>query len=137
MHLVQSEKPITTDHHKLGLLECFVSTPQGDSLEDLVSFIGGAEKTVAFLNSQIDTNAKNGGRQYLRTIAEDTDLEKVAYPKCAEICAGYSPTAERERGATQKLKAQALDKITEALKAGKKMDGKELEEMLKGLNILS
>jgi hypothetical protein len=135
MQLIQSEKPITTNHPKLGKLECFASTPQATSNADFGNYVGGDEKLLDWCNSHLDTDAKNAGRAYLRTY--DGDNVEEAYKRVREIVSSYSPAAERERAATQKVKAQALDAITAAVKAGKKLDTHVLEEMLKGLNVLT
>lgn len=129
MRFVKSDKAVTTKHAKLGNISIDVETPQVDSLDEFVQFCGGADNALAFVNSQIETNAKNGGRAALRNLPEDANLAE-ATPRIQGIVKEYSPSAGGSRGPSVKAKAATLDRVTEALQSGKEFSREELLAML-------
>lgn len=120
MRFVQSSKPVTTNHKTLGELSVDVETPQFDSMDEFVSAAGGETNALDFINGEIDTNAKNGGRAYLRTVVvEGHDAKtfpgskefKDIVAKVQEIARKYVPKAPGADGPSKAKKAEVYDDV--------------------------
>lgn len=138
MLYVQQEKPVTTQHEKLGKVEFLVEVPQAQTLEEAKTMCGGEEALVSFVNSQIATNSKNAARAYARNyeVAEGTDaatypsLVKQIEEKGQSLARDYSPAADTERGPSKAKKAQAFDNIAALVQSGREFTKEELFKLL-------
>lgn len=128
MKFIKSEKPVTTNHLKLGEIKIEVEVPQLENLEEAKTFCGGEDGLLEFLNSQIETNAKNGGRAALRGLPENANLDE-ARPKIQSIVKGYAPQTG-PRGESQKSRAQKFDSIKALVESGQEFTREQLLEML-------
>lgn len=140
MKAVLQDKPVTTNHEKLGKIEFPVEVMQVETDEEMVTDAGGADALKDFYNGNRATNAKNAARAYARNyeVPEGTDLtpEKIAELK-AEITAkgqklalDYTPSADTERGPSKAKKAAAFDDIAALVQSGKEFSLEELQSLL-------
>lgn len=128
MKFIQSKKPITTKHDKLGEISVSVEVPQVESLDEFIQFAGGPDSALEFINSQIETNAKNGGRAALRNLAENVNMDE-AKTKIQGIVKEYAPSAG-SREPSKAKKAQALDNIAALVNSGQEFTREQLLELL-------
>lgn len=129
MKFVASEKPVTTKHTKLGEISVNVEVPQVESLEEFVTFCGGADSALEFVNSQIETNAKNGGRAALRNLPENANLDE-AKTKIIGIVKEYAPQAGGDRAPSAKKKAATLDQVAALVNSGQEFTREQLLALL-------
>lgn len=129
MKFVKSEKPVTTKHPKLGEISIDVEVPQVESIEEFVTFAGGTDGALEFINSQIETNAKNGGRAALRNLPENANMDE-ARPKVQQIVKEYAPQAGGDRAPSKAKKAAAFDNIAQLVNSGQEFTKEQLLEML-------
>lgn len=129
MKFVKSEKPIKTTHAKLGELSVDVEVPQMDSVEEFIQFCGGNDGALEFVNSQIETNAKNGGRAALRNLPENANMDE-ARPKIQGIVKDYTPQSSGDRQPSTKKKAAVLDDIASLVNSGQEFTKEQLLELL-------
>lgn len=140
MKFVLQEKPVSTDHPKLGKVEFKVEVGEVQSIDEMVSDCGGAENAVAFYNGQRATNAKNTARAYARNyeVAEGVELTdetkaaliKQVSEKGQSLAKDYSPATDTERGPSKAKKAQAFDQIAALVGSGKEFTKEELFALL-------
>lgn len=140
MRYVLQDKPVTTDHAKLGKIEFKVETPEVQTLEEAKQACGGEEALIEFVNSQISTNAKNTARAFARNyeVAEGTELTDEVKAKLIEeisakgqqLAKDYSPAVDTERGPSAKKKAAAFDKVNELVASGRDFTREELMALL-------
>lgn len=128
MRFVKSDKPIGTKHAKLGEIEVDVEFPQVDSLDEFIQFAGGQQEALDYINSAVETAAKNGGRAALRNLAENADIA-VARPKIQAIVKEYTPQSSGER-APSKKKAAAFDNVAALIESGKEFSREDLLAIL-------
>ena len=128
MKFIKSEKPVTTKHAKLGEISIDVEVPQVESMDEFVTFCGGADSALEFVNSQIETNAKNGGRAALRNLPENANLDE-ARPKIQGVVKEYQPQAGG-KGPTVKARAQAFDSVKALVESGQEFTKEQLLELL-------
>lgn len=129
MKFVKSDKPITTKHAKLGDLSIDVEVPQMESVEELIQFCGGNDGLLEFCNSQIETNAKNGGRAALRNLPENANMDE-ARPKIMGIVKDYTPQSSGDKAPSAKKKAAAFDDIATLVNSGQEFTKEQLLELL-------
>lgn len=138
MRYVQAEKPVTTQHEKLGKVEFVVEVPEAQSLDEAKQQCGGEEALLAFYNSNVATNAKNAARAYARTfeVAEGTDpsgfgaLIGQITTEGQRLARDYSPAADTERGPSKAKKAAAFDQVAALLNSGQEFTREDLLAML-------
>jgi hypothetical protein len=120
MRFVHPTKPIASDNKKLGSLSVdptSIEVPEAESLPDAVTFLGGEEKALEFINSQIATEAKNAGRQILRTgDFEEGETKETAISRLVgeviEAVKGWTFGGTRKgTGVTQKKAKEAVDSV--------------------------
>jgi len=129
MKFVKSDKPITTKHPKLGEISIDVEVPQCETVEELIAFCGGNDGLLEFGNSQIETNAKNGGRAALRNLPENANMDE-ARPKVIQIVKEYAPAAGGDRAPSKAKKAQAFDSVKALVESGQEFTKEQLLELL-------
>jgi hypothetical protein len=140
MKAVPQEKPVTTNHEKLGKIEFPVEVMEVESREEMVTDAGGEEALQSFYNGQRATNAKNAARAYARNfeVPDGTELtdEKIAELKAEIVAKGqklaldYTPSADTERGPSKAKKAAAFDDIAALVNSGKEFTMDELQNLL-------
>lgn len=140
MKYVTQEKPVTTNHDKLGKIEFLVEVPQAENLEELKTMCGGEDALVNFGNSQIATNAKNAARAYARNyeVAEGVELTDPKKAELAgqigskgqELAHDYSPATDATAGPSKAKKAAAFDQIAALVESGKEFTKEELFSLL-------
>ena len=81
--------------------ECTVEVPQAESVEEAVSWSGGEEDFLKFVNGAIATGAVNGARQFARNASVDKLSAVEVAAKCQTIARGYRPSGS-ERGPSKK-----------------------------------
>jgi len=128
MKFVKADKPVTTTHKTHGELSVEVEVPQTESLDEAVQFCGGEQGLIDFVNSNIETAAKNGGRAALRTAPADADVEELKN-KVIDLVRKYSPEAS-DRGPSKTKKADAYDKVADLVNSGKEFTREELLALL-------
>jgi len=134
------EKPVTTQHEKLGKIEFLVEVPQASSQEEAVTMCGGTDALIAFVNSQIATNAKNVARAKARGFEVPKDVvltEEVIAKFIAQIteegqalAKTYTPAADTERGPSKAKKAAAYDQLAALVNSGQEFTKEQLLQML-------
>jgi hypothetical protein len=129
MKFVKAEKPVTTKHADLGEISVEVEVPQVESLDEAVQFCGGEQGLLDYLNSNIETAAKNGGRAALRNAPKDANVDELKN-KVIDLVRKYSPETSAERGPSKAKKAEAFDKVAELVNSGKEFTREELLAML-------
>lgn len=129
MRFVASEKPITTKHAKLGELSVNVEVPQCDSMAEVVTYCGGEDAALAFFNSQIETNAKNGGRVVLRDLPDNANIDE-AKVKVQNVVKEYAPRAGGDRTPGKAKKAAAFDEVAALVNSGQEFTREQLLELL-------
>jgi hypothetical protein len=129
MKFVKSDKPVSTTHAKLGDISVDVEVPQAESSTEAIAFCGGEDGFLAFFNSCIETNAKNGGRAALRNLPEDANLDE-ARVKIQGIVKDYAPQAGGDRQPSVKKKAAAFDAVKAKIESGAEFTREELLAML-------
>lgn len=130
MKFIIADKPLTTTHKKHGELSLDkVECPQLESVEEFTTFAGGADSALEFLNSAIETAAKNGGRAALRNIADDANLEE-AFAKIRDTIRNYAPTGGGDKAPSTKKKAAAFDSVAELVNSGREFSKEELLALL-------
>lgn len=129
MKWIKTEKPVATKHPKLGDLSVEVEVPQVESVADFITFCGGEDGAVAFVNSNIETNAKNGGRAALRNAPEDSNVEELK-KKVFDIVRDYAPRDGGDRQPGKAKKAAAFDSIKALVESGKEFTREELLAMM-------
>lgn len=128
MRFVKSEKPVATKHAKLGDISVEVEVPQYDSLEEFAQACGSADAALEYVNSSVETSAKNGGRAALRNLPETANLDE-AKTKIQSIVRDYAPQAgDRQPGKAKK--AAAFDSVKELVESGKEFTREELLALL-------
>jgi hydroxymethylpyrimidine pyrophosphatase-like HAD family hydrolase len=140
MKAVTQEKPVTTNHEKLGKIEFPVEVMQVETDEEMVTDAGGAESLRDFYNGQRATNAKNAARAFARNfeVPEGVELtpEKIAElvqqikEKGQKLALDYTPSADTERGPSKAKKAAAFDEIATLVSSGKEFTMEELQGLL-------
>lgn len=140
MKAVLQEKPVTTNHEKLGKIEFPVEVMQVETEEEMKNDAGGIEALIAFYNGQRATNAKNAARAYARgyEVPEGTDLtpDKITElvgqikEKGQKLALDYTPSADTERGPSKAKKAAAFDEIATLVSSGKEFTMEELQSLL-------
>jgi hypothetical protein len=138
MKFVQQEKPVTTEHKPLGKIEFAVEVPQAETVEEVLTMVGGNENLIAFFNGQVATNAKNTARAYARgyDVAEGTDpttfptIISSIVTKGQSLARDYSPATDTERGPSKAKKAAAFDNIAALVQSGKEFTKEELFALL-------
>lgn len=130
MRFVQAEKPVTTNHPKLGKVEVYVEVPQLESLEDAEKFFGSTDAQLAFINNAVETNAKNGARAYLRALDSDKTTIEEAIAKAKELAHNYSAQSGASREPTVRKQAQAAKDIKALLESGQELSKEQLLAML-------
>lgn len=130
MKFVLADKHITTKHPKHGEIKVSVETPQAESLADFVTFAGGEDKALEFVNSALDTAAKNGARAYMRSAGETATVEGIT-TKAQELAKGYS-VQSTGRGNSGAAAREKVDTALAALKSGKELTREELIALLEG-----
>lgn len=140
MKYVEQDKPVTTDHSKLGKIEFKVEVGEVQDQEEMVKDAGGVESLLAFYNGQRATNAKNTARAYARNyeVAEGTELDEATITrlrneiaaKGQQLARDYSPATDTERGPSKAKKAQAFDQIQALVASGGDFTREQLFELL-------
>lgn len=130
MKFVTAEKQITTKHPKHGEIKVTVETPQAESYSDFETFAGGADKALEFVNSALDTAAKNAARAYMRQAPETASVEQIT-TKAQELSRGYS-VQSTGRGSAGREAQNKVDTALTALKSGKELTRDELIALLEG-----
>lgn len=140
MKYVLQDKPVTTDHPKLGKVEFKVEVAEVESQEEMVQDAGGIENLLAFYNGQRATNAKNAARAYARNfeVAEGTTLDdttktglvKQISDKGQQLARDYSPATDTERGPSKAKKAQAFDQLQALVNSGAEITKEQLFALL-------
>lgn len=138
MKYVLQEKPVTTNHEKLGKIEFQVEVPQAETIEEVLTMVGGNENLITFFNGQVATNAKNTARAYARgyEVAEGTaadtfpSLVSNIETKGQSLARDYSPATDTERGPSKAKKAAAFDNIAALVQSGKEFTKEELFSLL-------
>lgn len=129
MKFVKTDKPVATKHPKLGDLSVEVEVPFVESVAELVEFCGGEDGLLSFANSNIETNAKNGGRAALRNAPEDANVEELK-EKVRGIVKDYAPRDGGDRQPGKAKKAKAFDDIKALVESGKEFTREELLAMM-------
>lgn len=140
MKYMEQDKPVTTDHSKLGKIEFKVEVGEVQDQEEMVKDAGGVESLLAFYNGQRATNAKNTARAYARNyeVAEGTELDEATITrlrneiaaKGQQLARDYSPATDTERGPSKAKKAQAFDQIQALVASGSDFTREQLFELL-------
>ena len=128
MKYVKSEKPLSTEHKTLGEIKVDVEYPQVDSFDEFVTFAGGQDQALAFINGTIEDKAKGAGRIALRAIPENGNLEE-ATPRIQSIVKSYTPQASDGREVRAK-KVAAFDQLQSLVASGKQLTQEQLMELL-------
>lgn len=101
-------------------VEWQAEAPQIESLDELTSFAGDADKAVAWVNGHLAIDAGNAGRPVVREADEKvSDTDAIA--KAQEATKGYQPRGQRT-GVGTTAKARTLDQIREMRAAGNLTD---------------
>lgn len=129
MKFVKSDKPVTTKHAKLGDISVDVEVPQVESVDEAVQYCGGNDGFLEFMNSCIETNAKNGGRAALRNLPENANMDE-ARPKVQQIVKEYAPATGGDRAPSKAKKAAAFDNIASLVQSGQEFTKEQLLELL-------
>lgn len=140
MKFVEQEKPVTTDHEKLGKIEFKVETQNVQTVDEMIKDAGGEDNLISFYNGQRDTNAKNTARAYARNyeVADGVTLDEPTIArlkgeiatKGQQLAKDYSPATDTERGPSKAKKAQAFDQIQALVTSGKEFTKEQLFELL-------
>lgn len=144
MLYVKQEKPVTTNHEKLGKIEFEVEVPQAQNLSELTQMAGGEQNLVEFVNGQIATNAKNAARAYARNFtvpelkdgqAPYTEDQLKSFvgeieTKGQTLARDYSPATDTERGPSKAKKAAAFDQVAALVGSGQEFTREQLMELL-------
>lgn len=140
MKYVEQEKPVTTDHEKLGKIEFKVEVGEVQSLDEMVKDAGGEDNLIAFFNGQRATNAKNTARAYARNyeVADGITLDEATITrirgeiatKGQSLARDYSPATDTERGPSKAKKAQAFDQIQALVTSGAEFTKEQLFALL-------
>jgi hypothetical protein len=125
-------KEVTTTHKTLGELKLGVEVPQVESVDEFVSFCGGNEQALTFINKSIADDDKAGVRAALKSIPDGSDVE-AAYERIRGISKNYTPQAADGREVRAK-KVAAFDTIqnsvNEKLAKGEEISVEDLLAML-------
>lgn len=139
MKWTTAEKPITSKNSKLGDLAVAgdeLEVPQAESIEDAVRFFGGEDKTLEFINAQIETESKNAGRVVLREAVQEegeTVSQAIARVTAAvkEKVKGWTYGGTRGKGGlSQKAAKERVDAVKARVQAGEELSADELLAML-------
>lgn len=129
MRFVTANKPVTTTHKDLGELSTAVEVPQLDSMEEFVTFCGGNDGALEFINNAVETAAKNGGRATLRNAAKDADVAKV-YEDTRRVVKEYTPRTGGDKAPSKAKKIAVLDSVTALVESGQEFTRDQLLELL-------
>lgn len=134
------EKPVTTQHEKLGKIEFLVEVGLATSVEEATTLCGGADALVSFVNSQIATNAKNVARAKARgfEVPKDVTLDEATIDRFKaqiaeegqQLAKSYTPATDTERGPSKAKKAAAYDNLAALVTSGQEFTKEQLMELL-------
>lgn len=129
MKFIKADKPISTKHEKLGEISVEVEVPQVENYDEFVQLAGSADNALAWLNNNLETAAKNGGRAALRNLADDANLEE-AVPRIQALVKEYKPQQGTSQTTIVRKKAATLDSIAALVESGEELTKEKLLEML-------
>lgn len=98
-------------------VEWQAEAPQVESVEELVTFAGDADKALEWINGHLAIDAGNAGRPRVRE-AEESESDQDAIAAAQARTKEYQPRGVRV-GTGTASKAKALDQIRELQSAGK------------------
>lgn len=101
--------------------------PQVESVEELVTFAGDADKALEWVNGHLAIDAGNAGRPRVRD-AEDTENDADAIAAAQGRTHDYQPRGQKT-GTGTTAKARALDEI-KSLQATGALTGEALDAIL-------
>jgi hypothetical protein len=138
MRFVASKKPVAGKHKKLGAFSVKVEVPQVESLQEFVSFAGGDDKALIFVNRAIETAAKNGGRAKARNLDEkNVTADQLAeggeaYADILKVVREYTPQTSREPGISAAKSKEVVSTLSKAIADPNKKSWtrEEIEAML-------
>lgn len=128
MRFVKADKPVTTNHQFHGAISLEVEVPQVESLEEFVTFAGGMDTALAFVNNNIETSAKNGGRAALRNAPDSADVAELKQTVLG-IVRDYAPQAGGGTSAATIAK-RTVANIKALVESGESFTREQLLEML-------
>lgn len=132
MRYVTAKKPVKTKHDVHGELKVNVEVPQLDSLDELVSFCGGDDKALDFVNGAIETGAKNAARVALSQSSATDSIEAIE-KRARDKSHDYVPGGSGERNYVQRAKAEAFDQLPDLLANAENVSKEDLIAQMKAL----
>lgn len=116
MRWITSKKPVAGKHKRLGSFSIPVEVPQAESLDEFITFTGGPEKALSYVNRALETGAKNGARAAARALGEEATKEDMAvdgkeYKRIRELAHDYTPQSGQERGISAKKGKEVANQL--------------------------
>lgn len=117
MRWVTSKKPVAGKHKRLGNFSIPVEVPQVESLDEFITFTGGPEKALSYVNRALETGAKNGARAAARALGDEATKEQLQAPDGTEyvrirsLAHDYTPQSGQERGISAKKGKEVANQL--------------------------
>lgn len=145
MRYEKASKAIKLNHPKLGELVLIPEFPQvgeaelnadnvDSAIEEAIQFAGGKVEFVQYVNSAIESGAKNSVRTTMYQLGDDTTWNEEAQNKVLSVGRDYAPRVSQSKGPSQKSRATAFDELAKLAESSGEITitSEELAKLLAG-----